>query len=190
MMDTPMAGSPAPAGASPMRTLRRDPERAVLGGVCAGIADRLGVDPLVVRVGFIAAAAAGGFGLAVYALAWALVPVDPAAGARRSLPTGRGAVEIAMGAALILLSGLLALRGLGMWFSDAIVWPLVLVAAGAALLWRQSQPHATTPREVVARPEPSAGTPPASVDLPARAAVFSRTGLGIALVIAAGLVFL
>jgi phage shock protein PspC (stress-responsive transcriptional regulator) len=49
------------AAAAPV--LRRDPERGVLTGVAAGLARRLGVDPLLVRVGFVAAAFAGGAGL-------------------------------------------------------------------------------------------------------------------------------
>jgi signal transduction histidine kinase len=47
-------------------------------------------------------------------------------------------VEVALGAGLLLLSVLLAFRALGLWFSDAFVWPLVLVTSGAALIWRRS----------------------------------------------------
>ena len=47
-------------------------------------------------------------------------------------------MEVALGAGFLLLSALLALREMGVWFSDAIVWPVVLVGAGGALLWRQS----------------------------------------------------
>src|SRR3954470_16422367 len=157
-----MASSSAPA-------LRRDPTRRILGGVCAGLGQRFDLDPLLVRVAFIAAALAGGLGFALYALAWVAMP----AGAGEAAPRGggRGSVEVALGVALLALSLLLAFRELGIWFSDALVWPLVLIAAGAALLWRQS-----TRQE---RPRTKE-----------RAAMVSRTGLGIALVIAAGLVFL
>ena len=52
------------AGATgPQPPLRRDREGAVLGGVCAGLGRRLGIDPLVLRVVFIAASAAGGLGV-------------------------------------------------------------------------------------------------------------------------------
>jgi phage shock protein PspC (stress-responsive transcriptional regulator) len=196
-----MATRSVPPSASRPRALRRDPQRRVVGGVCAGIAARLGVDPLVLRVAFVAAAAAGGAGVALYGLAWALIPAaDEAPGTRRT-PTGRAAVETALGGGLLLLSVLLAFREAGLWFSDAIVWPLVLVAAGGALLWRQSlggpghadEPAAGATPEAVAR----RGVAPAvdrdgdsGSDLPARAAVISRTGLGIALVVAAGLAFL
>ena len=169
--------------------LQRDPEHRVIAGVCAGIGNRLDVDPLVVRIVFVAAAAAGGAGLALYALAWLVMPAGVADGAPpRAAPRrgSRASVQVALGVSLLLLAVLLALRALGIWFSDALVWPLVLVAGGGALLWRQS---------TAGSPEPAAA-PPAS-DTPEElraigrgAAVVSRVGLGIALVVAAGLVFL
>src|SRR5829696_1914004 len=183
-MSTASATPPAPR-----RTLRRDPAHGYVGGVCAGLARETGIDPLIVRVGFIAAALAGGFGVAIYILAWALLPAGSARGAtRRSLPAGRAAIEVGLGVGLLLLSVLLTFRELGLWFSDAIVWPAVLIAAGGALIWRQSLGGPTT------APGPAV-TPPgeARADSRAfapRAADVSRTGLGVALVIAAGLAFL
>jgi signal transduction histidine kinase len=141
--------------------LRRDPDRRLLGGVAAGIARYVGVDPLFVRLAFVVAAAAGGFGVAVYVLGWVLIPAEGGvpAGARRDRRTS---IEIAAGSGLLLIGLLLALRQLGVWFSDAAVWPLVLLAAGGALLWRG----------------PSGGN------------VVSRTGVGVVLVAAAGILFL
>ena len=191
-----MASSPAPAPGVTPAPLRRDPDRRILGGVCAGLAARLGIDPLVVRIVFVVAATVGGLGVAVYALAWAVVPAARSSGdarTRRPVPR-RGSVEVAIGAGLLLFSVLLTLRELGMWFSDALVWPLVLVAAGGALLWRQSAVDEREPAGVAppvappARPDP-AKPPPAEI-VRERAAIASRTGLGVALVIAAGLVFL
>jgi signal transduction histidine kinase len=183
-------------------TLLRDRSQGWLGGVCAGIARRYGVDAALVRVAFVVAAAAGGFGVAVYLLGWLVIPSGEAP-RRRRLPTGRGAVEVALGTGLLLLSVLLTFRALGIWFSDAIVWPLVLIASGAALIWRGSATPRTLPepapagvpgaranRPVVAEPAAAAdgGEPPSE---PARtAASISRNGIGIALVIAAGFAFL
>ncbi len=118
-------------------TLRRDRSGGWIAGVCAGIARRYGVDAALVRVAFVVATAAAGFGIPLYLLAWLVIPAGEATG-RRRLTTGRGAVEVALGTALLLLSVLLAFRALGIWFSDAIVWPLVLIAGGAALIWRGS----------------------------------------------------
>ncbi|TMM05619.1 MAG: PspC domain-containing protein [Actinobacteria bacterium] len=164
--------------AAPAHALRRDPANGIVAGVCAGLARQLGVDPLLVRAAFVGVTFAGGLGIALYALAWMLLPADEGTSVlgRRRL-AGRGAVEVALGVGLLVLSALLAFRALGFWSSDALVWPVVLVAAGAALLWRES----------AARP-PGEGEPAPPAAAPAQVA--SRTGLGIALVVAAGLVFL
>jgi signal transduction histidine kinase len=171
--------------------MRRDRAAGWLGGVCAGIARRYGIDPALVRLAFVVATAAGGFGVALYALGWLVIPAGEAM-RRRRLPTGRGAIEVALGTGLLLLSALLAFRELGIWFSDAIVWPLVLIASGGALIWRGSATAAPRREEPATAPlvrgdsADRAGAP--SV---ARAAgAISRTGVGIALVIAAGFAFL
>ena len=101
----------------------------------------------------------------------------------------RASVAVSLGAALLLLALLLGLRAAGAFFSDAVIWPLVLVVIGGALLLRQ----ATGSDRVTERPPPP--TPEAraqreSEEVRERAAVASRTGAGVALVIAAGVVFL
>src|SRR3954469_17435342 len=158
-----MASSSAPA-------LRRDPTRRILGGVCAGLGQRFDLDPLLVRAAFVAAAMAGGLGFALYALAWVAMPAGAGEAAARG--GGRGSGEVALGVALLALSLLLAFRELGIWFSDAVVWPLVLIAAGGALLWSQSTRQGKPPEEPL----------PAPKQVGVRAATVSRTGLGIALV--------
>src|SRR4051794_30338021 len=165
--------------------LRRDPAHGVLGGVCAGLARQLGVDPLVVRVAFVAASFAGGLGLALYALAWGLLPADEGTAVLgRARLARRGTLEVGLGVGLLVLSALLAFRALGIWSSDAVVWPVVLVAAGGALLWRETIGR---PDDVGAEP---AAAPPEPPTPEVRRAIASRTGLGVALVIAAGIAFL
>jgi signal transduction histidine kinase/phage shock protein PspC (stress-responsive transcriptional regulator) len=153
----------------------------VLGGVCAGLARELGIDPLIVRLAFVAAAAAGGVGFVVYGGAWLLLGDDkgePGLGAR--LPrTGRAGLEVAGGIGLLLLALLLGLRELGVPFSDVIVWPTVLIAAGAALLWRGS----------VVAPEPDASAE-RQAEPPSSSQALSRTGFGVVLVVLAMLAFL
>jgi small-conductance mechanosensitive channel len=136
----------------------------------------------------VAAATAGGVGIVLYGLAWVLVPVDDgvpdgrAAAWARRLPRGRGAIKVAVGMGLVTLAFLLTMRALGIWFSDAIVWPVVLLAAGAGLLWRQSL-----------RPTPVEGpeqAPAPEEERRERTQVLSRNGVGVALVVAAGIVFL
>ena len=119
---------------------------------------------------------------------------SPAAAPQRPRRPGlitRGSVEVALGAALLALSLLLTLRATGAWFSDALVWPFVLIVAGAALLWRRSAaPARVAPERSRVEPSPEAQAARESEEVRERAAVASRTGVGIALVITAGLVFL
>src|SRR4051794_40978711 len=190
-MDPSMATRSAPV-------LRRDTHHRVVAGVCSGLARHLGVDPLIVRVAFVAAATAGGVGIAIYLLAWAFVPAGDAPARPIRLRTSRGAIEIALGVALLALSILLTFRALGLLFSDVVVWPLVLVAAGGALLWRQwlggglpgltGEPPRVT--ETLSGAPAPAGPVPVARTPADRAALVSRTSLGVALVIAAGLAFL
>jgi signal transduction histidine kinase len=50
----------------------------------------------------------------------------------------RGGMRIAIGAGLLVSSGLLFVRAAGPWPGDAIVWPAAVAALGALLLWRAS----------------------------------------------------
>ena len=182
----------------------------MLGGVCAGLARHIGIDPIIVRVAFVAAATAGGVGVVIYLLAWVFLPAGEAPAAPVWLRTSRGTIEIAVGIAFLALSVLLTFRAFGLLFSDVIVWPLVLVAAGAALLWRQwlggglpggtvqRAPERTAPGGDAAGPraadtsgpERRSALPAAPATPADRAALVSRTSLGVALVIAAGIAFL
>ena len=166
--------------------LRRDRQEGWIGGVAAGIARRFGVDAALVRVAFVVATAAGGVGIAAYLLGWLVIPAGDSSPSRPRIRTGRAAVEVALGTAFLLLAVLFAFRALGIWFSDAIVWPLVLIAGGGALIWRQSM------GEREPRPTPAKRTPQEIMRTEGRRTVLavSRTGLGIALVVAAGIVFL
>jgi signal transduction histidine kinase len=175
--------------------LRRDRDQGWLGGVAAGIARRFGVDVSLVRLAFVVAAAAGGVGVAAYALGWLLIPAGDSGPGRVRIRTGRAAVEVALGTGLLLVAVLLTFRELGLWLSDAAVWPLVLVAAGGALIWRQSTeepaaPPTLRPPDRVAHEGPATATAISREEGRRAAAAISRTGVGIALVVAAGLVFL
>jgi signal transduction histidine kinase len=160
--------------------LRRDVENRVVAGVCAGLGRRMGIDPVILRVAFVAAAAAGGFGILLYGLAWLLIPPErtgaaPAEG--RVLPR-RASVQVAGGVGLLGLALILLLRELGIWFADALVWPLVLAAAGTALIWHRSA-------VAKARPTRLRGLP-----RPAEPVTRGRVLLGASLVVGAFLLFL
>ncbi|MEX2487739.1 MAG: PspC domain-containing protein, partial [Nitriliruptoraceae bacterium] len=117
------------------RRLRRSRDERILGGVAGGLGRHFGVDPVLIRITFLALVFAGGFGVIVYGLLWLLLPVESADAppAARPVTTQQ---SIALG--LIALGVLFLLRGLGLWFSDGIVIPVVLAATGSAIVWSRS----------------------------------------------------
>ena len=181
--------------------LRRDPEAGLVAGVLAGVGERVGVDPLLVRILFLVlVVASGGLLLVAYALAWAILPGGPAGEGERGAtappadapgPGRRRRGRLALGVGLLMLAVLLSFRELGIWWSDALAWPLVLAAAGVALLWRQSVADGTELDAVpTVAPSPTAPAPDRRRERRASLLRLYRGGFGVALVLGAALLFL
>jgi len=138
----------------------------VIGGVCCGIAARLHVDTLWVRIAFVALAFAQGIGLVLYAVLWVLMPEAPEGPVRgrsglvavtadlermwaevRGRPTpvaaaapGAPATDRSLVLGVILLVIGVVLLGNNTGFVNwSVLWPLILIAIGAFLLLRNSQ---------------------------------------------------
>ena len=143
--------------------MRRDPSHGYLGGVCAGFAARFGIDPLLIRIGFIAAVAVGGVAIPLYAIAWVLIPAEgPERPVVQRLLTRSDTWLVAAGMGCLTAAGLLLLRAWGVWFvNDRFIWPFVIAAAGGALIWRQSQtaPERVAQRGAAPARRPSTGRP-------------------------------
>jgi phage shock protein C len=76
--DVPPSGAQPPPAAAPARPqLRRSGNDRVIGGVCGGLAEYSGIDPVLWRVGFVGLTLAGGSGVLVYLFLWVLTPADP-----------------------------------------------------------------------------------------------------------------
>jgi signal transduction histidine kinase len=123
-----------PAGSA---VIVRSRDNRVLLGVAGGLGELLGVDPVLVRVAFAVLAIAGGSGLVLYLMAWA-ISVEPDAEAARARPARRPSAKQALALGLVVLGSLLLLREIGLWFGDRIVWPIALAAAGSAVIWARS----------------------------------------------------
>ena len=72
--------------------LTRNRARRVVAGVASGVADHLGVEDKWVRLFFVAASFAGGFGALLYAGLWMCTPLDDS-GAQRQRP---GTMDLAL----------------------------------------------------------------------------------------------
>lgn len=56
--------------------MKRDMKNAILGGVCAGLGNYMGIDPIFIRLLFIFAVLMYGFGILPYLLLWLIVPKE------------------------------------------------------------------------------------------------------------------
>ncbi len=120
--------------------LARPRSGRLLAGVAAGTAAHLRQDPMVVRVAFVVLATTG-IGVVMYALLWLTMPVAapgaeaPAPGAfTLGAPTGKRQLLAlgVLGFAAVVIVGQVA-----RFSNGALVLPLVLVAVGLAVIWRQ-----------------------------------------------------
>lgn len=56
--------------------IRRKREDRVLAGVCSGLGDYLGIDPLWIRIAFVALSLGGGSGVLLYIIAVLAIPEE------------------------------------------------------------------------------------------------------------------
>jgi phage shock protein C len=118
--------------------LYRSATDKVIAGVCGGLAHYFNIDPALVRLAFVVFALAGGASVLLYIVLWIAVPV------------GEGTPGVALGerghemlaTVLIAIGALWLLANLGAFtfINWRFAWPLVLVAAGVALLLRRVRP--------------------------------------------------
>src|SRR6476659_10946133 len=102
----------------PLPSFTTSDDGRALAGVCAGIAQALGVEVTLVRLVFALLALAGGAGIVLYLALWAY-----------------GKASAWWAALLVLFAGSLLLHAVGL--SDRAVAGIALIAAGFALAWRQ-----------------------------------------------------
>jgi len=142
--------------------LARSQTDRMVAGVCGGLGAYLGIEPVWVRLFFVLITIVPqGFGLLLYFILWIIMPeagredltasqtaqanVEEMAGKAQELAQNMGqAVRgvpnrqagVIVGAALVLVGGLLLLGNLNLfwWFSFDKWWPLLLILGGAALL--------------------------------------------------------
>ena len=113
------------------KRLYRSRKNSVIAGVCGGLGEYFDIDPTIIRIIAVILALAKGIGLLAYIIAWIIIPqrgegevVEEKSGAHKYLP----------GLILILLGLVFLLENFIPWLSFGMLWPLILVAIGIALL--------------------------------------------------------
>ncbi|BCK69138.1 histidine kinase [Streptomyces libani subsp. rufus] len=145
-VETGYAPAPDPDD-PPVRKLYRSADGRLLGGVARGLAGHLGLPVSWVRIVFVALFMADGMGALLYAAFWFFVPLGvggvehrqpaPADGKRRLLRHRPDKGQVFALIALLIGSSIVASRfQLGQ--ADGYLWPVLLIGAGVALVWRQA----------------------------------------------------
>lgn len=116
------------------RRIYRSRRDRILGGVAGGVAAYLGVDPVLVRLAFVALTLAAGFGVMLYIVAWIIIPQEPEGGEPRPAEEARPSLggRVVFGTILVALGILLLVD----WFvpMQRVIWPLSLIVIGLGIL--------------------------------------------------------
>ena len=150
-----------------MPRLRKSERERVLFGVSGGLGEYFELDPVFVRVGFIALCFAGGIGFVLYLALAMVMPragapertpaetvqdnvehiADEAADAGRRLGAAMGPVTTerrrsGLGVLLIAVGALILLANLGLffWWRWDVFWAALLIGAGIILVKRRNRP--------------------------------------------------
>jgi signal transduction histidine kinase/phage shock protein PspC (stress-responsive transcriptional regulator) len=154
----------APGEQRSARRLERPVQGRYIGGVCAGLAEHLGLRVGHVRLAFLLACIPGGAGIAAYLFLWALTPqsaevtvvpgvqalaagrpvngsatngVAPNVSGHRVSGRKESLRNLAVGVGLLVVGGALLAQQRGVDLRLGLLIPLVTVAAGAVLAWSQ-----------------------------------------------------
>lgn len=129
--------------------MRSDSDK-LIAGVCGGLADYLGIDPVLVRLAFVVLLLASGIGLVIYLILWVVMPSESRSSEEDLIvitPEMTNPAEYkaqlrigpagTVGVILILFGGFFLLNQVG-WVSGAF-WPIVLIGAGIYFLVRRAR---------------------------------------------------
>jgi phage shock protein PspC (stress-responsive transcriptional regulator) len=170
--DTPAKKAPDPT--PPQRRLLRSPNDRMLFGVAGGLADFLGLDATLVRLGFVVSAFFGGFGVLAYLVMAVVVPENDGSG--NPLPLRRPPMWVLIPLGIVALASipgpLWHLDGGGWWFGGPLWIGLLIFGAvwafrrltGRPMQWgRSSDAKSSTkggPGSEAATKELGSGEPP------------------------------
>lgn len=145
----------------------------------------------------------GGVAAIGYGLLWVALPVagegpqsrrwKPRQGSRERVRSSapprefKGSWAVGAGAGFVTLGLLFVFRETGVWWSDQLVWPLVIAAAGVALIWRQFSESASDRAD-----REASATGRGGPDGAGRRSLLGpfRGGVGIALLLGGAVLFL
>ncbi len=165
---------------TPHRPYRRGVDNAFIGGVCGGLAIRLGVRERTVRIIFSLLALVSGVGVLLYMVLWLCLPRanERDAIAQRLVGHHRQLRRVAIGLVAIVAI-FFVLHTLGMPNLGVYTWPFFLSLLGLVGVWRGASPDEQKHLEALVKSAPLIGV----------AASKGRRSVVLRLVFGAGLIF-
>lgn len=141
-------------------TLFRSRTDTMVAGVCGGLGQYLGIDPVLIRLFFVLLTLGGGSGVLIYVICWIVIPLEGMAGntgvdeiavqtqklgadVNTAARTPHPQAALLIGATLVLFGAVALLRSLGLpwigWLELNTLWPLLLIGGGIVLMLRRRQ---------------------------------------------------
>jgi phage shock protein C len=113
--------------------LYRSSDQKVVAGVCGGLGEYFGTDPIWFRIAFVVLAIGGGSGILAYLIMWLVVEprpdgLTPSPEVRRTFNGG------AVLGLVFIIAGTIALVNMVAPWMGQYIWPVVFVLGGLALL--------------------------------------------------------
>jgi phage shock protein PspC (stress-responsive transcriptional regulator) len=142
----PVKSSPKTKQESPKRLFRSRTDR-MIGGVCGGVAQYFGLDPVLIRVVWALAFFIGGSGFVAYIVAWIVVPENPEAESNAEKKKTKSDSTMIWGLVLIAIGAILLFQRNDWfdfyphwgpwWFGDfdaGVILPVILILVGVVYL--------------------------------------------------------
>ncbi|HEX2902164.1 MAG TPA: PspC domain-containing protein [Jatrophihabitans sp.] len=147
-----------PAGADiPARSLRRSTSDRIISGVCGGLGQYFGVDPVIFRVLFAVLSFFGGVGLLAYGVAWLLIPEPGTATPLLDKALGELRVRKVPPWLVVLGGAVVVWLAWFSWWAPGTLPAILLLAVVVLVLMHR----------LVARPQPMTSSPPWAAQAPA-----------------------
>jgi phage shock protein C len=137
------------------KRLYRSRQHRVFAGVCGGFGEYFDVDPVFVRILAVILVFAHGIGLLAYLVALIAMPRAPLTSETEAQQTAAAEASVEVlpkpdpspwrvylpGLIFILLGVIFLMDHLFWWFHWHHVWPVLLIIAGGAMIWRSINHH-------------------------------------------------
>lgn len=130
-----------------------------LGGVAAGIALRFQIDPVIVRIAFVALVLSGGVGIPMYLAGWLLLPEEGDETSPLEALFGKGTTSMSHGTVIVL--GILMFPAIAFMFGEGGFQVFVAAAASVACIYllQKNRGHLAPATSVTGEETPQQTTP-------------------------------